>query len=86
MALDTTKLSAVGTGAGQKLWLYNSGDSSTTIQAANYFTTTDIPNMSVYDIILAVCPYQTGGTPSSCTLKMAVTVINSTRGSVVYLP
>jgi hypothetical protein len=86
MALDVTKMSVVATGGGQKLWLYNTTDASATVLAANYFTTTDLPNMSAFDFIIAVCTYGVAAPTSSGTLKMAVTNINTTRSSVVYLP
>jgi hypothetical protein len=77
MALDKTKCSVIGYGAGQKLWLYTSTDTSATIAAANYFTLNDLPLMAVGDLILATV----SSGLSVQVMKIAVTAIAAATGS-----
>jgi hypothetical protein len=78
MALDITALSAVGYGAGQRLWLYNTTDTSVTINAANYFTTAPdkVPTMAVNDIVLV-----TNGTS---TYQLSIAAITTSSSTTIH--
>jgi hypothetical protein len=82
MALDATKLSPVGTGAGQKLWLYTSAtDTTATMKADNYFILNSVPLMVIGDIILGSCTTTTVANMGS--VKLMVSAIAAATGSTV---
>lgn len=78
MALDKTKCSVIGYGAGQKLWLYSTTDASATVTTVNYFTNNDLPLMAVNDIIMAQASSGTQVVP----MKIVITAIAAATGSV----
>jgi outer membrane lipoprotein-sorting protein len=78
MAFATAGLAQVAYGNGQKLWIYNSTDTSATIGTSGYFSTTTVPLMAEGDIILV-----TGAASGAKTLNtFVVSVINSTGSTL----
>jgi len=80
MAFSVTGLAQIAYGNGQKLWIYNSTDTTATIGGANYFTTTSVPLMAEGDIVIA-----TGAAALAKTLAVfVVSAITATASTLTH--